>query len=154
MHTKRLPFNQTRRGDIRLILLGVLSAQPRHGYDIIRHLEFKSGGAWRPSPGVVYPTLARLRREGLVAAATEQHKKVYRLTAEGRAEVERITPPGGWESDEAMFRHVAWTRTMVNELAQAYVRLAQTGPPEVIRTVQNEVESIIDRIRKETHHDY
>src|SRR6266536_5955005 len=63
MPSKRLPLNQARRGDIRLILLAVLAKQSHHGYGIIRHLEEKSNGAWRPSAGVIYPMLQQLEED-------------------------------------------------------------------------------------------
>jgi DNA-binding PadR family transcriptional regulator len=45
-----------RRGQIRIALLAALAEEPGHGYDVMQKLEDKSGGAWRPSPGSVYPT--------------------------------------------------------------------------------------------------
>ena len=52
-------------GDLRFVLLAMLEEQARHGYDLIKALEERTGGAYRPSPGVVYPTLALLEDEGL-----------------------------------------------------------------------------------------
>ena len=54
-----------RRGDIRTALLAILAEEPGHGYDLIQRLEEKTEGAWRPSPGSVYPTLQLLEDEGL-----------------------------------------------------------------------------------------
>ena len=57
-----------RRGDIRTAVLVALGDGPGHGYELINRLEEKSGGAWRPSPGSVYPTLQLFEDEGLVKA--------------------------------------------------------------------------------------
>jgi DNA-binding PadR family transcriptional regulator len=74
-----------RRGDVRFAVLDVLAEAPMHGYEIIRTLEERSGGRWRPSPGSVYPTLQLLADEGLVTAADVDGRRVYSLTDEGRA---------------------------------------------------------------------
>ena len=77
-------------GDLRVVVLALLEEQPRHGYELIKELEDRTGGAYRPSPGVVYPTLAMLEDEGLIRqAAGEGGRKLFELTDAGRAELER-----------------------------------------------------------------
>jgi DNA-binding PadR family transcriptional regulator len=72
-------------GDLRLIALALIAEQPRHGYEIIKVLEEKTAGWYSPSPGIVYPTLTYLEEAGYVTAAAEGAKKLYTITAEGRA---------------------------------------------------------------------
>jgi DNA-binding PadR family transcriptional regulator len=60
-----------------------------HGYEMIRELEARSGGAWRPSAGSIYPTLQLLQDEGLVASEEVEGRRRFSLTEAGRAEVER-----------------------------------------------------------------
>jgi len=72
------------RGDLKYVILELLRDQPRHGYDIIRALEERSRGTYRPSPGSVYPTLQMLEDLGYVTSTQEEGKKVYRITDEGR----------------------------------------------------------------------
>ena len=81
------PWNAERpgRGDLKYVILELLRDQPRHGYDIIRALEERSRGSYRPSPGSVYPTLQMLEDLGYVSSTQEEGKKVYRITDEGRA---------------------------------------------------------------------
>src|SRR4051794_19550138 len=69
-----------RRGDIRTALLVVLEDGPGHGYELIQRLEAKSEGAWRPSPGSIYPTLQLLEDEGLVRSVEREGKRVYEVT--------------------------------------------------------------------------
>ncbi len=84
-----------RRGDIRTAVLLVLDEEPRHGYDVIQALEEKSDGAWRPSPGSIYPTLALLEDEGLARSTERDGKRVYELTETGRVEAaERLEEAG------------------------------------------------------------
>jgi DNA-binding PadR family transcriptional regulator len=73
-----------RRGDIKFVLLELLVEQPRHGYDLIKALEERSGGFYRPSPGSIYPTLQLLEEEGLVTSATDEGKRIYTVTEAGR----------------------------------------------------------------------
>ena len=90
------PGRRARRGDIRLAMLSVLAEGPRHGYEVMRELEGRSGGRWRPSPGSVYPTLQLLEDEGLVRSEDLDGKRVYSITDAGRTEVESRGEHGGW----------------------------------------------------------
>jgi DNA-binding PadR family transcriptional regulator len=72
------------RGDLKYVILDLLKDQPRHGYDIIRALEDRSRGFYRPSPGSVYPTLQMLEDLGYVEATQQDGKKVYAITDAGR----------------------------------------------------------------------
>lgn len=75
--------------ELRLVLLALLAEQPRHGYDLIREIEAKTGGAYAPSPGIVYPTLTMLQDMGLIAeAAADGARKAYAATAEGTAHLD------------------------------------------------------------------
>src|SRR5690242_11986438 len=90
-----------RRGQIRTALLAVLAVGPGHGYDVMQKLEDKTGGAWRPSPGSVYPTLQLLEDEGLVRSTERDGKRVFEITDAGRAEAnERLAEAGGapWDA--------------------------------------------------------
>src|SRR5580658_3648848 len=78
-----------RHGGLRLYLLKLLDEAPRHGYDVIRLLQDKLLGVYSPSPGTIYPRLARLEEEGLVTHETVDRTKVYRITDAGRAELSR-----------------------------------------------------------------
>lgn len=72
-------------GELRLVLLKLIEAQPRHGYDLIREVEARAGGAYAPSPGVVYPTLTLLQDMGLVQEASESAgRKLFTITEAGR----------------------------------------------------------------------
>ncbi len=75
---------RVRRGDVRAAILDVLSVQPMNGYQIIQQIADRSGGAWKPSPGSVYPTLQQLEDEGLVDGVEDEGKRLLRLTEAGR----------------------------------------------------------------------
>jgi len=74
-------------GQLRLYLLSLLASGPKHGYELITALSDRFGGTYRPSPGTVYPRLARLEEEGLVRRTDEDRKSTYALTEAGRREL-------------------------------------------------------------------
>lgn len=74
-------------GELRLVLLKLIEENPRHGYDLIREIEDRTGGAYAPSPGVIYPTLTLLDDMGLVAVAADGTKKSFTITDDGKAEL-------------------------------------------------------------------
>lgn len=78
-----------RRGDIKYALLELIAEQPRHGYDLMKELEQRYGGFYRPSPGSVYPTLQLLEDEGYVTSEAVDGKRVYTITDAGRTFLER-----------------------------------------------------------------
>jgi DNA-binding PadR family transcriptional regulator len=72
-------------GDLRLIALYFIEQQPRHGYDLIKAIEDKTGGMYSPSPGVIYPALTFLEEANYVTSMAEGNKRLYTITDEGRA---------------------------------------------------------------------
>jgi DNA-binding PadR family transcriptional regulator len=70
-------------GDIKLVILKLLSEQPSYGYQLIKTMEQRLAGGYAPSPGVIYPTLTMLEEEGLATVSSEGSKKIYSVTPEG-----------------------------------------------------------------------
>ncbi|MGF3198292.1 PadR family transcriptional regulator [Streptomyces diastaticus] len=104
---------RARRGDVRASILALLADRPMHGYEMIQEIAERSGGAWKPSPGSVYPTLQLLEDEGLIASESGGGKKLFALTEEGRSAAE-AGPDAPWEE---VGRGVDWES--VNEIRQA-----------------------------------
>jgi len=75
---------KVRRGDVRAAILDVLAVEPMNGYQIIQQIAERSGGAWKPSPGSVYPTVQQLEDEGLVEGTSGEGRRLLQLTEEGR----------------------------------------------------------------------
>ena len=76
---------RVRRGDVRAAILDVLSAEPMNGYQVITQIAERTGGAWKPSPGSVYPTISQLEDEGLIVGV------------EGGGQRKLKPTPAGWE---------------------------------------------------------
>ena len=78
------------QGDVRLIILKLIGEKPSHGYEIIKAIEDRLGGAYSPSPGIVYPALTLLEEQGLIRVeTTEGPRKLYAITPDGETELER-----------------------------------------------------------------
>ena len=77
-------------GDLRFVVLALIAEQPRHGYELIKALEDRTGGAYRPSPGVIYPLLSLLEDEGFIRPVeAEAGRKLFQITDEGKAALEQ-----------------------------------------------------------------
>jgi DNA-binding PadR family transcriptional regulator len=111
------------QGDLRWVLLSLIAEKPSHGYELIKAIEERLGGAYSPSPGVVYPTLTLLEDMGLIAAAqSEGARKAFAITDEGRAALETNKA-----TVEAIFQKMAQVAEM-----------AGIGPaPQIIRAMEN-----------------
>jgi DNA-binding PadR family transcriptional regulator len=128
------------RGDVRAAVLSLLSERPMHGYQIIREIEERSGGSWKPSAGSVYPTLQLLADEGLITAEESNGRKTYALTEEGRevAAGEASAPwlDGGDRGANAPGARRTSSGALPKagvELAQAAAQVHRTGTPEQVQ---------------------
>ena len=121
------------RGAVRYLVLDAVSETPRHGYEIMAAIEAKSRGAYRPSPGVVYPTLQLLEELGQVRVTDKDDKRVYAITAAGTRELEdhRGEVAGFYEQSEGVWDDRAdelfELGHLVRRLVRAFRRSARRG---------------------------
>ncbi len=87
------------RGDLKYALMDLLKEQPKHGYELIKELEEKTGGFYTPSAGAVYPTLQMLEDRGWLSSSNVEGKKVYSLTDSGRGALEEQRKQRAEEAD-------------------------------------------------------
>lgn len=76
-------------GEVRLALLSLIAEGPKHGYELMRQLEERSGGIYNASAGTVYPTLQQLEDEGMISSDSREGKRVYAITTAGSEEIKR-----------------------------------------------------------------
>ncbi|NVI91550.1 PadR family transcriptional regulator, partial [Actinomadura sp. BRA 177] len=118
-----------REGNVRAAILVLLAEEPRNGYQIIQEINERSGGAWKPSPGAVYPALQQLADEGLIAGDEAGGRRTFHLTDEGRAHVEEnadrlaepwaeMTPDFG-EGVPELFKQAAQTGAAVMQIVHS-----------------------------------
>jgi DNA-binding PadR family transcriptional regulator len=138
------------RGDVRAAILALLQEGPLNGYQIMAEIEERSGGAWRPSPGAVYPALSQLADEGLVIAEESSGKRTFSLTDAGREYV-AANPDmarGAWESTA---QQEAWQLpglfAAAARLGSGIVQLAHAGTPEQVSAA----ERLLERTRRELY---
>jgi DNA-binding PadR family transcriptional regulator len=121
---------KARRGDIRTAALLLLAEEPRNGYQIMQEVEERSEGAWRPSPGSVYPALQQLEDEGLVRSQEIDGRKAFQLTDAGRAQLAERDPerPAPWEQmgdDRGSKAHELGK--IMREVAFAFTQVVRAG---------------------------
>lgn len=117
---------RARRGDMVPIILKALLKKPMHGYEIISEMEEKSHGFWRPSAGSIYPNLQMLEEQGMVTSSSENGKKIYALTDEGRVEAEKVeeTFKAHWENKE---NHAKYFKELKGVAGDIFGLLRQIG---------------------------
>ncbi|MCA0158572.1 PadR family transcriptional regulator [Tsukamurella sp. M9C] len=120
------------RGDVRIAVLKLLEAEPMHGYQLVSSIEERTAGAWKPSPGAIYPTLSQLEDEGLITIERENGRKVATLTDAGREYIETTLadapdPFAGFDGGSAERGHL---RDTLRELHEVTRRVARTGNAE------------------------
>src|SRR6185312_15186744 len=140
------------RGDVRAAILVLLSEEPRNGYGLMQEIEQRSQGAWRPSPGSVYPALSQLEDEGLVRSTESEGRKQFELTDAGRAHVEERREELGnpWDAASGDVREGAFElRDLIWQLGAAAHQVVQAGSQEQVakaREVLSEARRSLYRI--------
>jgi DNA-binding PadR family transcriptional regulator len=124
------------RGDVRTAILALLAEGPRHGYQIIQDISERSGGAWKPSPGSVYPALSALQDEGLVDDEKVEGRRVFSLTEAGRTHVgERAADLAGvFDANSAgpEAEDVTDLRQLLFGVGAAAVQVVSMGSPDQV----------------------
>jgi DNA-binding PadR family transcriptional regulator len=122
------------RGDIRLAVLALLSEQPRHGYEIIQEIAERTSGAWRPSPGSVYPSIQQLEDEGLVRTEEAEGRRTVTLTEAGQQYVgehrDELDKVWAVATPEEVDQTVTALREQYGMLHAAVLQIASAGTGE------------------------
>jgi len=120
-------------GDVKLVVLKLLSERPSYGYQLIKTMEERLSGGYTPSAGVIYPTLTMLEEEGLATASSENNKKVYSVTPEG----------------------MEYLQTNRRRVEQLFERLEEAGrgfergrSPEIMKALLNLRGAVVERMSR------
>ena len=139
------------RGDVKAAILSLLAESPMHGYQIIQEIEQRSGGAWKPSPGSVYPTLQLLADEGLISVEESAGRKTYALTEAGRAvaDAEGSTPWSSTTDGGSGAEHPRATALPKAgaELAAAAMQVGRSGTADQV----HEAVSVLEDARRKLY---
>lgn len=131
------------RGHVRSAILALLREGSRTGYQIMSDIEERSGGAWRPSPGAVYPALSQLADEGLIVGEETGGRRTFRLTDAGREHIEQNPDMarGAWESRA---QQEAWQLpglfAEAARLGSGIVQIAHAGTPAQVESAERLLE--------------
>ncbi len=121
------------QGDLRWLVLHLIAAQPRHGYEIIKAIEELMHGHYTPSPGVIYPTLTYLEETNVISSEAQGSKKLYSITEEGAKSLE--------ENAEAV-------RAVRERIGETRARFGAPPAPEMMRAMDNLRAAIQVRLSK------
>lgn len=158
------PFSTGRerleRGLLRHVILSVLKDGSMHGYEIIKQLEEKTHGHYAPSPGTLYPTLQYLAEAGFISSEQEGEKRIYSLTDEGRAELDKQhnIVEGFWSRfrervpNNAVRHELRFAGDAVKDLMRTVFGGFRSGAfstdPEAVRKVRQALERCQTEIRE------
>jgi len=143
-------------GEIRLALLSMLESGSKHGYELMKELETKSGGIYKASAGAIYPALQQLEDEGMVTSDQAAGKRTYSLTAEGRGELQREAEAVKkiWQRAEQAGDWAPWmgmegaeVMRPAAEVMKAALKAATRGSHDSARITK--IREILDRTKKE-----
>lgn len=150
------PPPRAERGGVRYLVLEAIAEQPRHGYEIIQHIEQRANGSYRPSPGVIYPTLQMLEELQHARVVEQDGKKVYGITDTGKADLEtnrgsvdefyaRFTEDQPWESYAEDFAELM---KGVGRLMQTFRKGAHRGrmSPSAMRAIRLALDEALRKI--------
>ncbi|MBV8681298.1 MAG: PadR family transcriptional regulator [Caulobacteraceae bacterium] len=111
------------QGDLKWVILQLIADKPSHGYELIKTIEERLGGAYSPSPGVIYPTLTLLEDLGYIAPAAEEgSRRAYAITDDGR---------------QALEENSAAVRSLNERMEQIAERSAGRAAPQIVRAMEN-----------------
>jgi len=117
---RRRMFDQ---GDVRLVILKLISEKPSYGYELIRAIEDRLGGAYAPSPGIVYPALTLLEEQGLIRVeSTDGPRKLYAITPEGETVLEQ---------------NRGLVEAIFSRIAEMNARYGGGPAPQILRAMEN-----------------
>lgn len=125
-HHRGAGRGRAQRGDVRTALLLLLAEQPMHGYQLMQAITERTSGAWRPSPGAIYPTLSQLEDEGLITTLAQGGRKLATLTDAGQAylHTHRETMPNPFAEFTALSSGSSDLRVALEELRHPIRQLA------------------------------
>jgi DNA-binding PadR family transcriptional regulator len=143
------PGGRARKGDVRSVILTLLADGPSNGYGLIKAIQTKTGGMWRPSPGSVYPTLQQLVDEGLIVSTGDGPRTEFELTDEGKAFVaeNEETLAKAWTASTNSWHEHGELLEAAAKLAGVVKQVAQVGTPEQRTSAATK----LDEVRRELY---
>ena len=151
------PPPRAERGEVRYLILDAIKDQPRHGYEIIQTIADRSKGAYKPSPGTVYPTLQMLDEMGLVKTRKQEERTQYEITEAGRAELaahqsevdesyDRFSGGDDWSELFDLQEMGRQLRRMMRAIGQSF-RQGRIGGKEM-KSIYQVIEEAVSKIEK------
>jgi len=142
MERQRMP-----RGDIKYILLSLIEEAPQHGYQLIKELESRWGGFYRPSPGSVYPTLQLLEEGEYITSSQVEGKKVYTITDKGRELLANEKASGRRTPESEEQPQLVELKSTLRDINEVILQVARSGNKNRL----NEVLSRLKQLKRDIY---
>ena len=144
---RRRGGGRAKRGNVRAAALALLAEEPMNGYQIIQQISERSGGLWQPSPGSVYPALAQLEDESLIALQdAASGRRAYGLTDEGRRYVaehaDELSAP--WSEFSGAASTAYDMRKLVHQVHLAATQVISAGTDDQV----NQARKVLTQARR------
>ena len=146
-------------GEVRLAILSLLGEGPKHGYQLMKDLEERSGGLYRASAGAIYPTLQQLDDEDLIKALEDDGKRVFKLTDSGRSELDENKEAVAriWQRAKGYREWAPWMRPESASVAKPAANVMKSamraatrggGEPDRVKKIHEILEKTIEQLDK------
>ena len=134
--------------ELRLAIISMLAERPKHGYELMKELETRSGGSYKVSAGSMYPALQMLEDEGMVTSEQRDGKRIYSLTDLGRAEVDKeaVAIEGIWQKASRWGDWGPWVAGPIGGLMKATFHAVNRAGSDKDKKAQ--IEEILDQTRR------
>jgi DNA-binding PadR family transcriptional regulator len=148
-HPEWADEQRTRRGDIKFILLELLSDRPNHGYELIKEMEVRYGQFRRLSPGSVYPTLQMLEEGGYLISEKQSGKNVYTITEAGKAMLLERSQQNASDAGDIFNVPLEFgqLRNAATELTDLVTQVARSGNTARM----NRVRELLEQVKRDIH---
>jgi|SRR5579883_1348150 DNA-binding PadR family transcriptional regulator len=138
---------RTPRGDTKYILLRLLAEQPRHGYELIKELEARYAGFWKPSAGSIYPTLQLLEEGGYLTSEQQEGRRVYTITDSGRQLLAEQGDRLDWIETRQKPEQLFELKKAIADVGAAVMQVARSGNLDKV----NRVRDTLSRVKREIY---
>lgn len=133
--SSQLSSYRAKKGKVAAAAMSLLKEHDMHGYQIIQELSERSGGAWSPSPGSVYPALQSLEKHGMVSSTEDDGRRVFSLTELGRKHAAMLPADAPWQEAARNSERSRGMQDAFDGLSAAVVQVGRVGDDDQIEKI-------------------
>lgn len=130
--SEQLSSYRAKKGKVAAAVMALLKEHDMHGYQVIQELTERSGGAWSPSPGSIYPALQSLEKHGMVTSIENEDRRVFSLTELGRKHAEILPDDAPWQEAAKDSERTRGMQDAFHGLSAAVAQVGRAGDDDQI----------------------